>query len=92
MLLLYLLVYSSTLSAQELEQNLLLLEVRLDQTVLPNIIPAYDLGSHTMLPLGELARLLSIAIQTQPALLRVLPLVLFSLKNVALVLICTMPE
>lgn len=67
LLLLYLFVYSSTLSAQESELNLLLLEVRLDQTVLPNIIPAYDLGSHTMLPLGELARLLSIAIQTQPA-------------------------
>lgn len=66
-LLLLLIVYTCTLSAQEPELNLLLLEVRLDQTVLPNIIPAYDVGPNTLLPLGELARLLSIAIQTQPA-------------------------
>lgn len=59
--------YAKALPAQEPELNLLLLEVRLDQTVLSSAIPAYDLGPHTLLPLGELARLLSIAIQTQPA-------------------------
>lgn len=44
----------------------LLLEVRLDQSVLSDAIPAYVLGEHTLLPLGELARLLTIAIKTQP--------------------------
>lgn len=40
----------------------------MDQTLISNAIPAYDLGPHTLLPLGELTRLLSIAIQTQPDL------------------------
>lgn len=44
----------------------MLLEVRLDQSVLSEAIPAYVLGEHTLLPLGELSRLLSIAIKTQP--------------------------
>ena len=44
----------------------LLLEVRLDRSVLSGAIPAYALGEHTLLPLGELARLLTIAIKTQP--------------------------
>lgn len=44
----------------------LLLEVRLDQSVLSTAIPAYDLEGHTLLPLGELARLLTLAIKTQP--------------------------
>jgi hypothetical protein len=62
------LVCSRVLLAQEqgLEPEFLLLEVRLDQSVLSSAIPAYDLGEHTLLPLGELARLLTIAIQTQP--------------------------
>ena len=64
---LILLIYAGPLPAQEPELNLLLLEVRLDQTLLSSTIPAYDLGPHTLLPLGELARVLSIAIQTQPA-------------------------
>ena len=61
-----LLLYAGSLPAQEPELNLLLLEVRLDQTLVSSSIPAYDLGPHTLLPLGELARVLSIAIQTQP--------------------------
>lgn len=51
---------------QDMEAEFLLLEVRLDQSVLSGAIPAYDSGEHTFLPLGELARLLTIAIQTQP--------------------------
>lgn len=58
--------YAPALLAQESELNLLLLEVRLDQTILSNAIPAYDHGEATLLPLGELARLLTIAIQTSP--------------------------
>jgi hypothetical protein len=51
---------------QSTEREFLLLEVRLDQSVLSNAIPAYGLGEHTLLPLGELARLLTLAIKTQP--------------------------
>jgi len=63
------LVYAPALSAQEpaTEPELLILEVRLDKSVLSGAIPAYEVGEHTLLPLGELARLLTIAIQTQPA-------------------------
>jgi hypothetical protein len=67
------LAYSSTVAAQqsedapESELNFLLLEVRLDETVISSAIPAFDIGPHTLLPLGELMRLLSLAIQTQPA-------------------------
>ena len=51
---------------QSTEREFLLLEVRLDQSVLSEAIPAYGLGEHTLLPLGELARLLTLAIKTQP--------------------------
>ncbi|WP_404295771.1 hypothetical protein [Halomonas sp.] len=71
------LVFAPGLSAQEsaqksaqepvAEPELLILEVRLDQSVLSGAIPAYEVGEHTLLPLGELARLLTLAIQTQPA-------------------------
>lgn len=62
-------VHSVVLSAREQdpEPTFLLLEVRLDQSILSSAIPAYDVGEHTLLPLGELVRLLTIAIQTQPA-------------------------
>lgn len=60
------LLYARISSAQEEELSLLLVEVRLDQTLLSSAISAYDFGPHTLLPLGELARLLSIAIQTRP--------------------------
>ena len=62
------LAYASALQAQEPagEPELLILEVRLDQSVLSGAIPAYVVGEHTLLPLGELARLLTIAIQAQP--------------------------
>lgn len=65
-----LLGHAGILAAQEpgLESSepSLLLEVRLDQSVLSDAIPAFDMGEHTLLPLGELARLLTIAVQTQP--------------------------
>lgn len=61
-------IYSQALPAQEQgpELDLLLLEVRLNQSVLSGAIPAYDVGEHTLLPLGELTWLLTIAIQTRP--------------------------
>lgn len=46
--------------------NLLLLEVRLDEHVLAEAIMSYQVGRETFLPLGELARLLTLAIRTQP--------------------------
>lgn len=44
----------------------LLFEVRLQQHVVADAIPAYQQGSDIYLPLGELARLLTIAIRTDP--------------------------
>lgn len=48
------------------DPNLLLLEVRLDEHVLAEAIPAYQYGRETFLPLGEVARLLTLAIRAQP--------------------------
>ena len=61
-------IRAAALPAQELgpEPTFLLLEVRLDQSMLSSAIPAYDVGDQTLLPMGELVRLLTIAIQTQP--------------------------
>lgn len=66
--LLFILMLSGYCRAQPVDPplNLLLLEVRMEQIVLADAIPAYDIDKHTLLPLGELARLLTIAIQTQP--------------------------
>jgi hypothetical protein len=68
MLMFALIVHPQHLFAQyqSTEREFLLLEVRLDQSVLSNAIPAYELGEHTLLPLGALARLLTLAIKTQP--------------------------
>ena len=46
--------------------NLVLLEVQLDEHVLAEAITTYQVGRATFLPLGELARLLTLAIRTQP--------------------------
>jgi hypothetical protein len=46
--------------------NLVLLEVRLDQHLLSDSITAYQFGNDVFLPLGELSKLLTIAIRTQP--------------------------
>lgn len=48
------------------EPNLVLLEVRLDGHLLADAITTYQIGRETFLPLGELARLLTLAIKTQP--------------------------
>lgn len=47
--------------------NLLVLEVRLDQQLLSDGMAAFQYGSDVYLPLGDLARLLTIAVATQPA-------------------------
>jgi hypothetical protein len=52
--------------SRKIEPNLLVLEVRLDQHVLSDAIIAYQCGPDILLPLGELSRLLTIAIKTQP--------------------------
>ena len=48
------------------DSNLVLLEVQLDEHVLAEAITTYQHGRETFLPLGELARLLTLAIRTQP--------------------------
>ncbi|MGV8892782.1 MAG: hypothetical protein ACOH2K_07580 [Burkholderiaceae bacterium] len=48
------------------DPNLVLLEVQLDGHVLDEAITTYQYGRETFLPLGELARLLTLAIRTQP--------------------------
>jgi hypothetical protein len=47
--------------------NMLLLDIRLEQHVLSDSLTAYQRGQDVYLPLGELARMLAIAIRTQPA-------------------------
>lgn len=49
------------------EGNLLLVDVRLDQHVLSDSLTAYQIGQKVYLPLGEMARILTIAIRSQPA-------------------------
>jgi hypothetical protein len=49
------------------EANLLLLEVRLDRHVVSSGLAAYQAGRHVLLPLGELGRLLTLAIRADPA-------------------------
>jgi hypothetical protein len=46
--------------------NLLLLEVRLDGSLLADTLSAYGLGDDLLLPLGELARLLTLGIAVDP--------------------------
>ena len=46
--------------------NLVLLEVRLDEHLLSESMTAYQFGNDVFLPLGELSKLLTIAIRTQP--------------------------
>ncbi|MCG2586475.1 collagen binding domain-containing protein [Massilia sp. TS11] len=48
------------------DTSLVLLEVRLGQDALTDSFSAYQLGRQTFLPLGELARLLTIAVRAQP--------------------------
>ena len=49
------------------ELNLLLLEVKLDDSLLADTLTAYEVGNDILLPLGEMARLLTIGITLDPA-------------------------
>ncbi|WP_077036534.1 hypothetical protein, partial [Pelomonas sp. KK5] len=59
-------VLASPRRTTELEAQLLVLEVRLDGQVLSDSLGAYQDGAQVLLPLGELARLLTLPIQVQP--------------------------
>ena len=52
--------------APQSEANMVLLEVRLDNQVLSEAVTAYEIGRDVYLPLGELARLLTLAIRVAP--------------------------
>ncbi|MET0855402.1 MAG: carboxypeptidase-like regulatory domain-containing protein [Telluria sp.] len=52
---------------QDDASNVVLLEVKLDQHLLADAITGYQLGNDVFLPLGELSRLLTIAIRSEPA-------------------------
>ncbi|HEY4082969.1 MAG TPA: hypothetical protein VGM81_19980 [Burkholderiaceae bacterium] len=52
--------------ASDIEANLLVLEVQLDGQVLSDSFSAYQDGQQILLPLGELARLLTLSIQVRP--------------------------
>lgn len=57
---------ASAPAAANLEANLVLLEVRLDGQVLSDAVTAYQVGRDVLLPLGEMARLLTLAIRVVP--------------------------
>lgn len=48
------------------EDNLVLLEVRLGKQILTDAVTGYEIGRDVFLPLGELARLLTLAIRVTP--------------------------
>jgi hypothetical protein len=52
--------------ASSLDAGLVLLEVRLDGQVLSDAVTAYQIGRDVFLPLGEMARLLTLAIRVDP--------------------------
>ncbi|MBV8603129.1 MAG: hypothetical protein JO224_00435 [Pelomonas sp.] len=54
--------------AADVDANLLVLEVQLDGQVLSDSFAAYQDGKQLLLPLGELARLLTLAIEVHPEL------------------------
>lgn len=57
----------ATESPQQVEADVLLLEVLVEQHRLTDAIAAFQSREHILLPLGELAGLLTLAITTQPA-------------------------
>lgn len=57
---------AQTVQPRSSDANILVLEVRLDHYVVSEGLTAYQAGTHVLLPLGELARLLTLAIRTQP--------------------------
>ncbi|MBV8503753.1 MAG: carboxypeptidase regulatory-like domain-containing protein [Paucibacter sp.] len=52
-------------TAESLEANLLVMQVMLDGEVLSDSLAAYQEGNQVMVPLGEMARLLTLPIQVQ---------------------------
>ncbi|MDB5791888.1 MAG: hypothetical protein JWQ80_1912 [Massilia sp.] len=59
-------VAAASASAQAGEASMVLLEVRLGSLVLSEAVTAYGLGRDVYLPLGEMARLLTLAIRVTP--------------------------
>ena len=57
---------ATTLKGQANEGNMLLLDIRLEQYILSDSLTGYQVGQQIYLPLGELARMLTIAIRTRP--------------------------
>ncbi|MBW3549829.1 MAG: carboxypeptidase-like regulatory domain-containing protein [Proteobacteria bacterium] len=56
----------STSTQQASESDMLLLEVRVDRQLVSEAVVAYQSGEYILLPLGELSRLLTLAITTDP--------------------------
>ncbi len=52
--------------SQQSEDNLVLLEVRLGNQLLSDAVTGYEIGRDVFLPLGEMARLLTLAIRVTP--------------------------
>jgi hypothetical protein len=57
----------TTSAAEPSELNLLLFDVRLDGSQLADTLTAYEVGENILLPLGEMARLLTLGITVEPA-------------------------
>ncbi|WP_409265671.1 hypothetical protein [Massilia sp. BHUDP2] len=53
-------------ASQQSEDNLVLLEVRLGNQLLSDAVSGYEIGRDVFLPLGEMARLLTLAIRVTP--------------------------
>ncbi|NNG22997.1 MSCRAMM family protein [Telluria aromaticivorans] len=53
-------------TSQQSEANLVLLEVRLGNQLLSDAVTGYEIGREVFLPLGELSRLLTLAIRVSP--------------------------
>ncbi|MCC2956613.1 carboxypeptidase-like regulatory domain-containing protein [Massilia sp. IC2-477] len=53
-------------SSKQSEDNLILLEVRLGNQLLSDAVTGYEIGRDVYLPLGEVARLLTLAIRVTP--------------------------
>jgi hypothetical protein len=57
---------ATTAPAANAEPNLLLFEVRLGDQLLSEAVTAYQVGNDVLLPLGEMARLLTLAVRVAP--------------------------
>ena len=58
--------HAAAAPAQKLDANLVLLEVRLGNQLLSDAVTGYQIGRDVYLPLGEMARLLTLAIKVTP--------------------------